>query len=112
MAHVKKQKGDIGVTQIIADLTAQLWNVSLPITEHAKYDLIAEKNGIMIRVQCRFTTAKNGALEVKLASCWSDKNGCHVVTRQQSDYDVLGVYCPETDRCYYVSVRLLRTREC
>jgi hypothetical protein len=50
-----------------------MYHVSLPISEHLKYDLIAEKNGVCKRIQVKFTTAKNGILNIKLKSVWSNK---------------------------------------
>lgn len=101
MAHLKKEKGDIGVAKVIADLTVRRWNVCLPLTEHAKYDMIAEKDGKLVRVQVRFTTSKNGTIAVRLSSTWNDKHGSHRVNRKSGDYDLLAIYCPNTDLVYY-----------
>ena len=111
MAHLKKEKGDIGVAKIISDLTSKQWNVCIPISEHTKYDLIAEKEGKIVRVQVRFTTQKNGKLNIRLSSVWSDKKGNHVVNRKSGDYDVLAVYCPNTDSAYYISDNLFDNKK-
>ena len=100
--HEKKAKGDIGVVFVIANLTEQGWNVSLPITEHASYDLIAEKQGICKRVQVRYTTPCNGSLRVKLRSCWSDKNGIHTRLRRTEDFDILAVFNPSSKESYFI----------
>ena len=68
MVHTKKDKEDIGVAQTIAALTMQGWRVAMPLSEHTKYDLIAEMNGVCKRVQVRYTTPKNNVLTVKLRS--------------------------------------------
>lgn len=100
--HEKKTKGDIGVAWAIAFTTSQNWNVSLPISEHQKYDFIAEKDGKCKRVQVRYTTPKNGKMEIKLRSIWSDKNGAHYVIRQYEDFDVLAVFNPEDRNVYFI----------
>ena len=41
MNHPTKNKGDIGVAQIIADLMKNGIQVCLPISEHLPFDLIA-----------------------------------------------------------------------
>lgn len=101
--HEKKQKGDIGLTFTIASLTEQEYNVSVPLTEHAKYDLVVEKNGVLKTVQVRYTTPKNGSLKVKLRSCWADRNGSHSVNRKNGDYDILAIYNPENKKVYFLN---------
>jgi hypothetical protein len=100
--HMKKIKGDIGVTAAIADLTKLGWNVSVPISEHTKYDLVIEKDNVCYRVQVRYTSMKNGVLNVKLRSCWADKHGCHTKDRKSGDFDILAVYCPQNNQLYYI----------
>jgi len=101
--HDKKEKGDLGLTWAIAAITEQGWTVSLPISEHRKYDLIAEKNSVCKTVQVRYTTPKNGVLTVKLRSIWSDKNGVHYVKRQAQDFNILAVYNPQNRAVYFIS---------
>lgn len=101
--HIKKAKGDVGVVFAVATATEQGWAVSLPITEHASYDFIMEKSGICKRVQVRYTTPKNGVMEVKLRSCWADRNGSHTRNRQIEDFDILAVFNPENKQTYFVA---------
>ncbi len=99
----KKQKGDIGLTQAIADFTKNKIAVSIPISEHLKYDLIAELDGQLKRIQVRYSKLNEGSfISVKLKSVWSNQKGVHVTNRKKGDYDVLAIYCPDTDEMYYV----------
>ena len=100
--YSKKEKGDIGLVKTIANFTEERVHVSLPISEHLKYDLIAEKDGICKRVQVRFTTENNGTLSVKLKSVWSDRKGNHILKREKGDFDILAVYSPSNDKVYFV----------
>ncbi|HEV7892463.1 MAG TPA: group I intron-associated PD-(D/E)XK endonuclease [Pyrinomonadaceae bacterium] len=100
--HEKKTIGDLSVVRVIARLTELQWNVGILITEHAKYDLLAEKRGKMIRVQVKTGRVRNGGIRVQLRSIWSDKNGCHVRTRREGDYDVLAIHCPESSNIYFL----------
>ena len=102
MVHEKKEKGDIGTAKCLADMTEQGWKVCLPLTEHAKYDFIAENDGDMLRVQCRYSKMTNGSIHVKLRSVWSDKHGVHRRSRKIGDFDILAIYCPDTRECYYL----------
>lgn len=101
--HQKKQKGDLGLAKCIARITEIGWVCCLPLTEHSKYDLIIEYNKIMLRVQCRYTTVKNGALSVKLRSCWADKKGIHSTNRVKGDFDLLAIYSPTNDSVYFIN---------
>ena len=100
--HEKKRKGDIGVAKAIARLTELGWNVGIPITEHAPYDIFAEKEGDIETVQVRYTTPKKNKLDVKLQTSWADKSGNHIKKRILSDYTVLAVYNPEFDEIYFI----------
>lgn len=105
MEHHTKDKGDIGLTKIIADLVERGFRISIPIHEHLQYDLIADYNGTLIRIQSKFRT--------KLKNSKSSKMGCktsHVgldgkcVERfyTKNDFEIYGIYSPELKTCYYV----------
>src|SRR5574343_528835 len=100
--HHTKTKGDIGVAKAIASLVEQGFNVALPLTEHAKYDLIIEKNGKCYTVQVRYTTPRDGVMSIRLKNSWADKNGNHIVKREKGDYDILVTYNPVLDKCYFI----------
>jgi hypothetical protein len=100
--HEKKVKGDIAVSYAIARLTELGWNVGILITEHAKYDLLIEKDTEVLRVQVKFTTAKAGSIPVSLRNCWVDRNSIHITKRITGSYDVLAVYCPDTKQVYFI----------
>ena len=33
---------------------------------------------------------------------WADRHGTHVKPSDKAEVDVLCIYCPETDACYYL----------
>lgn len=99
---ITQKKGNIGLTKAIADLTEKEISVSLPISESEKYDLIAEKNNICKTVQIRYCSIHNGVLPIKLKSVWSNGQGYQVRNREKADFDMLGVYCPDTKLLYYI----------
>lgn len=101
--YTKKEKGDIGLAEAIACLVKNGIYVSIPMSEHLKYDIIGEKNGVCKRIQVRFTTPKiNGVMEVKIRSVWSNKKGSHVLKRNIGDFDILAVYCPQNNKTYFI----------
>ena len=99
---ITQKKGNLGLVKIITDLTEKEISVSLPISESEKYDLIAEKNNICKTVQVRYTSKNNGSISIKLRGIWSNSNGYQVRNRNQEDFDILAVYCPDTQQSYYI----------
>lgn len=71
MSHKQKDKGDIAVAKVAADLTTKNYSIFTPaFTEHLPFDLIAYKNGKSYRIQCKY--AIDGQLENRTS--WTDKN--------------------------------------
>ena len=97
-----QKKGNLGLVRAITDLTEKDIAVSLPISESEKYDLIAEKNNICKTVQIKYTSLHNGVIEVKLRSIWTNEQGYQTASRKKNDFDILSIYCPDTNKNYYV----------
>jgi hypothetical protein len=102
LVHHTKNKGDLGVAKAHADLVEQGLVVLFPSTEHAPFDLVAYDGLAFIRVQVKYRTARRGAVTVHLRSAWSDLNGLHTKALDRGQVDVIAVYCPDTDACYYI----------
>lgn len=102
MAHHTKDKGDLGVAKANADLVAQGYLVLLPMTEHAPFDLVAYRDDVFWRIQVKYRAARRGAVEVAFSSTWADARGIHTQPVDKSQIDVMCIYCPDTDACYYV----------
>ena len=102
MAHHTKDKGDLGLAKAHADLVAQAFIVLFPMTEHAPFDLVAYKAGGFERVQVKYRSVKAGVVRVVFESSWSDAHGHHTRPIDKSQVDVICIYCPDTDECYYV----------
>lgn len=80
-----QRKGDIAVSQAVATFTKKGWDVSLPLTESAAYDLIVDVVGELKRVQVKFTSAK----EVDLRGIHSNSNGYVIKKSKENSYDWL-----------------------
>jgi len=50
-----KQQGDMGEAVAIAYYTLQGYSVTVPLTSNTRYDLLIEKEGVILRVQCKCT---------------------------------------------------------
>jgi hypothetical protein len=100
--HHTKDKGDLGAAKAHADLVSKGWIVLFPTTEHAPFDLVAYREGEFRRVQVKYRSAENGALCVVFRSLWADRHGVHAMPMDKDAIDLVCIYCPQTDGCYYV----------
>jgi len=101
-AHHTKDKGDLGVAKAHADLASQGFIVLFPATEHAPFDLVAYADGEFHRLQVKYRSARAGAIKVQFRSMWVDRDGTHTTPLDKGAIDLVCIYCPETDECYYV----------
>jgi hypothetical protein len=86
MSRTTQRKGDIGVTHAIALFTKLGWDVSLPITESASYDLIIDIPDVGLkRVQVRYVTGK----VVDLRRIHSNSKGYVIKKPKENVYDWL-----------------------
>jgi hypothetical protein len=102
-AHHTKDKGDLGVAKVFADLVEKGFGLLFPATEHAPFDLVAyDEAGRFIRVQVKYRSARRGVIMVEFNSTWSDRHGVHKRPMDKASVDVVAVYCPDVDKCFYV----------
>ena len=106
--HHTKTKGDLGVFRAQLDLAEKGYGVFLPLTEHEAFDLVAYKNGLFQRVQVKYRSADDGKLFVRFSSSWADRHGVHIQKMDKAEVDVVCIYCPDTQLCYYFDPLLFR----
>lgn len=93
-----QRKGDIAVAQAIATFTKEGYDVSIPLTESAAYDLIIEGYGIIKRVQVRYST--DG--EVDLRRIHSNSTGYVVKKSKKGAYDWLYIFKASSEDEYLI----------
>jgi hypothetical protein len=108
-----QRKGDTAVAQAIATFTKLGYDVSLPLTESAAYDLIIDTGNNLKRVQVRYSTSG----EVDLRRIHSNSKGYVVKKPKKNVYDWLYVFkassqeeflitnCPEGRRSIKPSIQ-------
>lgn len=57
MQRITQRKGDIAVTRAIFSFTKKGYDVSLPITESAAYDIVVDDGKKLYRVQVRYSSS-------------------------------------------------------
>lgn len=82
-----QRKGDIAVSQAVATFTKLGFDVSIPLTESAAYDLIVDHPDGLKRVQVRYS----GFREVDLRRIHSNSSGYVIKKVKKNAYDWLYV---------------------
>jgi len=102
----KKTKGSIAELRVCGDLMERGWNILLPYGENSRYDLVAERDGQFIRIQVKYVTPKDGAMEV---NCRSSNNwSVRPYTSQEIDY--IAAFNPKDNAVYYIPVSKIRKK--
>lgn len=91
MNRATQRKGDIAVTQAIATFTRLGYDVSVPLTESAKYDLIVDDGAGLHRVQCKYTSKS----DVDLRCIHSNSTGYVIKSYDETSFDWLYAYNPD-----------------
>jgi PD-(D/E)XK endonuclease len=84
-----QRKGDIATAQAIARFTAMGYDVAIPLTESAAYDLVVDDGEILARVQCKYVGDRRR--QVDLRRIHSNSNGYVVKRTSPGAYDWLFV---------------------
>jgi len=102
--HHTKVKADLGVAKVIADLVDKGYVPCIPLSEHQPYDLIAVlDDGSVVKLQIKYACLKkNGTIDIKFRTSWSDKNGTHTKRYKEEDFDYYAIYCPEKKQVVYI----------
>ena len=85
--RITQRKGDVATAQAVATFTELGYDVSIPLTESARYDLIVDDGNGLHRVQVKYSSRK----EVDVRSIHSNSQGYVVKKARGNDYDWLYV---------------------
>ena len=95
-----KNKGNIGELICAVELSKSGYSVFKELGDLSKIDLIAEKDGKLLRFQCKAYTPKDGVLTVSLRKCGPK----YRVTYDFSKLDYFSVFDLENHHLYFVPV--------
>ena len=85
--RLAQRKGDIATARAISTFTALGYDVSVPLTESAAYDLVVDDNDRLARVQCKYVAGR----QVDLRRIHSNSQGYVVKRSLANSYDWLYV---------------------
>ena len=85
--RITQRKGDVATAQAVATFTELGYDVSIPLTESARYDLVVDDGSGLHRVQVKYSSRK----KVDVRSIHSNSQGYVVKKARGNDYDWLYV---------------------
>jgi len=103
---ITKQKGDIAEAFVTYLLKQEGFNVLIPWGEDNRYDLVAEKNGVFKRIQVKYVTPKNGALDVPIRS----SNNYNIIHYSPKDIDVIAACYPKLNKVYFIPLNSIKNK--
>lgn len=97
-----KTKGDLAELKIAADLADRGCRISIPFGEDCDYDLIADYEGRLHRVQVKYTRSDGQVVVIRCRS-HSLTNGRVRATKlyTSATVDWIAAYDATTERCFY-----------
>lgn len=110
MTHHTKDKGDIAVAKMIADLEEQGIKTLTPtVSEHLPFDLIAvhPETFQTVRIQVKYRseeTERPGVITCSFYNNASNSNGLYKKRVDHNSFDAYAIYAPSTRECYYVKL--------
>ena len=85
--RITQRKGDLATAKAIATFTQMGYDVLIPITESAPYDIVVDTSEGLKRIQVKYSSDK----KVDLRNIHSNSNGYVVKKAKQNSYDWLYV---------------------
>jgi hypothetical protein len=95
-----KAIGERSEAAIIAKLLLRGDVVLMPFGDNQRYDLVIERDGRFVRVQCKTGRIKNGVVAF---NCCSNAGG-YRKRSYRGEIDLFAVFCPENGQIYLVPV--------
>lgn len=107
-----KWKGNIGELKIATEFVKWGITISFPFGDNARYDLIADINGILKKIQIKYTD-HSGENDSYSCKCVSSKNHTtnKVYDRYTEDADYLAFYLSEIDTCCLVPIEIVGNKQ-
>jgi hypothetical protein len=105
-----KKQGDAGLGQAISYFTMEGYEVALPLTESAEWDLIVEIEGLLKRVQVKTSSQMRGNVAVVDASTKGGNQSFSTKKNiQDQHWDLIFIYHLETKQRALIPKEVLTT---
>lgn len=104
-----KERANIGLGKAISYFLDMGYNVSIPITDTQRYDLVVEFEGSLARVECKTTDYKSeyGIPVVSVKTCGGNRSGQTIKKISEDEADLLFAYDIGSDSCWVIPVSVI-----
>ena len=99
-----KKKGELTELNIVPKLYEKGYNISKPVTEDCRYDLVIEGQEGLERIQVKTSRYRNGVVEFNTADVRSNATSNRRKEYCKEQIDAFMTYNSETEEIYKVSV--------
>jgi hypothetical protein len=99
-----KEIGSLTEVIVMTALMKAGYKISVPWGDNSPYDLIADKNNKLMRIQCKTGKIRNGSIEFstsRVSYCAESKKPVRQKYEEDS-FDAFAVFCEETESAYLV----------
>ena len=98
-------KGNVAELKILAAAADLGLEVSKPMTEHCRYDLIFDVRYRLFRVQCKWAKLRGDVIAVQIGGNYhSPTRGYVRSTYDETEIDAVVAYCAGNDTCYFIPI--------
>lgn len=109
---ISKDKGNIGEAVVLAEFIKYGVQVSIPFGDNARYDLIAEFNGKLNKIQVKYCNqiTVNNSISCPCASSTNHTTNKKYTT-YENDVDYFCFYIPAWDKVLLVPIEIIGTKK-
>ena len=97
-------KGNVAELAIAAAAAKLGVEVSKPLGEHTRYDLVFGTDAGLFRIQCKWASRRGAVIPVNLAGCSWGPSGYVRSVYAAHEIDAIGVYCDDLDQCFLLPI--------
>ena len=109
---ISKEKGNIGEAVILAEFVKRGIQCSIPFGDNARYDLIAEFNGKLNKIQIKYCAqvTENNSIICPCASSTNHTTNKHYTT-YENDVDYIACYVVPLDKSILLPIQEIGKRK-
>ena len=109
---ISKEKGNIGEAVILAEFVKRNIQVAIPVGDNARYDLIAEFNGKLNKIQIKYCDylSENNSMVCPCASSTNHTTNKHYTT-YENDVDYMCFYLPRWNKTMIIPIDVIGNRK-
>lgn len=101
-----KERANLGLGKALSYFLENGYNVSVPITDTQRYDLVVEQDNIVYRVECKTTDYQSeyGIPIVSVKTCGGNRSGQTIKKISKNEADLLFAYDINSNSCWIIPI--------